>query len=77
MHRRGYHTDHTESKLANFQHVTTNFLLILQGYRSNETCILTQLPLKETIVDFWRLIWDYQLKTIVMLNEIESDEKVS
>lgn len=51
--------------------------MILQGYRSNETCILTQLPLKETIVDFWRMIWDYQLKSIVMLNDVDSGDKVS
>lgn len=51
--------------------------MIFQGYRSNETCILTQFPLRETIVDFWRMIWDYQLKSIVMLDDIESGDKVS
>ncbi|KAJ8040610.1 Receptor-type tyrosine-protein phosphatase kappa [Holothuria leucospilota] len=43
------------------------------GYKKRDQFISTQLPLSNTIVDFWRMIYDYECLTIVMF-ESESKE---
>lgn len=30
----------------------------------------TQMPLESTIIDFWRMVWDYNSPAIVMLNKL-------
>ena len=49
-------------------------ILFLQGYNEGDNYILTQSPLEETVVCFWRLIYDYNSSTIVMLNQIPTDQ---
>ncbi len=43
--------------------------VLLQGFEGQFVCILTQMPLSETIFDFWRLVRDYNCSTVVMLNQ--------
>ncbi|XP_069067868.1 receptor-type tyrosine-protein phosphatase mu-like [Pleurodeles waltl] len=33
--------------------------------------IVTQLPLSDTLADFWSLVWDYKCTAVVMMNRIE------
>ncbi|XP_043371143.1 receptor-type tyrosine-protein phosphatase U-like isoform X3 [Dermochelys coriacea] len=40
-------------------------------YAEEDNVIVTQLPLRETLVDFWSLLWDYTCTALVMLNRIE------
>ena len=42
---------------------------VFQGYTNNRTFIITQMPLEGTIIDLWRLVWDYNIKEIVMMNQ--------
>jgi protein tyrosine phosphatase len=39
----------------------------VQSYRRANGFLVTQIPLKETVTDFWRLVTDYESKTIVVL----------
>ena len=40
--------------------------------------IITQMPLPHTVGDFWRLIHDYNVSTVVMLNDItEADDSTA
>ena len=50
--------------------------LWLQGYKHSGAYIATQGPLQETIVDFWRMIWEFQCGCIVMLCELEEGGQV-
>ncbi len=43
---------------------------IFQGANNaNKAYIVTQGPLEETVVDFWRLVWEQQVRVIFMLTD--------
>ena len=47
--------------------------MFLQGYESTQAFIATQGPLENTVNDFWKMIYEYRSKCIVMLNkEVEN-----
>ena len=48
----------------------------LQGYKQSGTYIATQGPLESTVNDFWRMVWEYESKCIVMLCDLTEDEEV-
>lgn len=50
--------------------------LYLQGYR-DDTYLVTQGPLKNTINDFWQMIWEFNSRAIVLLCKVmeEGEEK--
>ncbi|PIK53420.1 putative receptor-type tyrosine-protein phosphatase alpha-like [Apostichopus japonicus] len=33
--------------------------------------VATQMPLKNTVLDFWNLVWDHECSVIIMLNELD------
>ncbi|KAL3878252.1 hypothetical protein ACJMK2_030617, partial [Sinanodonta woodiana] len=37
--------------------------------KNRKGLLLTQMPLPDTVIDFWRLVYDYEVQSIVMLNE--------
>ncbi|KAH9507492.1 hypothetical protein Btru_051291 [Bulinus truncatus] len=41
--------------------------LFVDGYAKKEQFIVTQSPLQATIMDFWKLVYDYDVRTIVMV----------
>ncbi|XP_078490769.1 receptor-type tyrosine-protein phosphatase epsilon [Ciona intestinalis] len=43
----------------------------IDGFEKAQTFIATQGPMQETAEDFWTMIWDKQLTTIVMLTRLE------
>ena len=51
-------------------------LLDVQGYMKQKTYIATQGPIPETISDFWRMIWEQDSRTIVMLTNPQEKSKV-
>ena len=51
--------------------------LLLQGYNSPRFYIATQGPKPNTVVDFWRMIWQEHVHLIVILANIIEDTKVS
>ena len=51
-------------------YINANFI---DGYMKKKAFIATQAPIPETMPDFWRMIWQENSLTIVMLcNEMES-----
>lgn len=53
---------HLRRQLAN-----SSCLPLAQGYTSPQEFIATQGPLKKTIEDFWRLVWEQNVCNIIML----------
>ena len=47
-----------------------------QGYRQKGAYIATQGPLQHTVSDFWRMVWEQEVKCIVMLCRKEEKQKV-
>ncbi|XP_041352323.1 receptor-type tyrosine-protein phosphatase S-like [Gigantopelta aegis] len=47
----------------------------ITGHKEREY-IATQAPLKETFADFWRMVWQYKCRVIVMLAELVEHEIV-
>ncbi|XP_041357061.1 receptor-type tyrosine-protein phosphatase epsilon-like isoform X2 [Gigantopelta aegis] len=50
--------------------------VILPAYKNKCMFLLTQMPLRNTIVDFWRMIYENDSHTIVMLNGITQHRQV-
>ncbi|KAL3868040.1 hypothetical protein ACJMK2_040879 [Sinanodonta woodiana] len=44
--------------------------LCTNAYKENNAFIITQTPLENTIVDFWRMVYQYDVSSIVMLNTL-------
>ncbi|PFX20582.1 Receptor-type tyrosine-protein phosphatase delta [Stylophora pistillata] len=54
-------------------YINANFI---DGYMTRRAFIATQAPIPDTITDFWRMIWEQQSSTIVMLSkETESGKE--
>ena len=47
-----------------------------QGYQQKNMYIVTQGPMRNTVNDFWRMIWEKQVEVVVMLTKIEERGKV-
>ncbi|XP_061182306.1 receptor-type tyrosine-protein phosphatase kappa-like, partial [Saccostrea echinata] len=47
--------------------------VFLPAYKNRQSFIVTQMPLRETVVDFWRLVYQYRVSTIVLLSEVEEN----
>ncbi|KAL3876442.1 hypothetical protein ACJMK2_034287 [Sinanodonta woodiana] len=45
----------------------------LQSNRQKDGLIVTQMPMEDTVIDFWRLVYDFGVRTIVMLNVLPSN----
>lgn len=45
-----------------------------QSHKQPAAFIVTQHPLPNTMGDFWRLVFDYNCSSIVMLNEIDEEQ---
>ncbi|XP_046381277.2 receptor-type tyrosine-protein phosphatase kappa-like isoform X1 [Haliotis rufescens] len=46
----------------------------LDGFRLKNEFILTQTPLPSTIVDFWKLVYDYDVNTVVMVETFKHED---
>ena len=51
-------------------------IIIMQGYNHRGAYIAAQAPMENTVNDFWRMIWDYQSRVIVMLCKMQEDGQV-
>ena len=52
------------------------YISLSQGYRRKGAYIATQGPLPDTVNDFWRMIWEKEVKCIVMLCKTEERKMV-
>ncbi|XP_038066691.1 receptor-type tyrosine-protein phosphatase mu-like [Patiria miniata] len=55
----------------------TNYInaTFLPGYRKKNMYIGTQMPMPNTVTDFWRLMYDHKATSIVMLNTFDVKDK--
>ena len=51
--------------------------ITLQGYRQRGTYIATQVPMENTVNDFWKMIWEYKSTTIVLLCKMTEEGEVT
>ena len=50
---------------------------IWQGYNSRKEFIAAQGPLPTTVSEFWRMIWEKNVQTLVMLTRCNEQGRVS
>lgn len=48
----------------------------LQGYSSRREYIATQGPMQATFDDFWRMVWEQNVDTVVMLTKLMEKGRV-
>lgn len=63
-------------KNISFSHNCHTNCVIFQGYTSKKEFIAAQGPLPCTVNDFWRLIWEKNVQTIVMLTKCNEQGRV-
>ena len=49
---------------------------IPQGYHKTRAFIATQGPLPDTQDDFWRLVWEQKIRSVIMLTKEKEGGKV-
>lgn len=50
--------------------------MIMKGYKHRKAFIATQGPMKSTVNDFWRMMWEHKSRVLVMLCDLTEDGKV-
>ncbi|KAJ8895135.1 hypothetical protein PR048_000460 [Dryococelus australis] len=48
----------------------------VDGFRIKDLFIVTQLPIVNTVGDFWRMVYEKNISLIVMLNEMDLSDEV-
>lgn len=54
-----------------------DMVMIFQGYSNEIEYIATQGPKEETCLDFWRMVFQYDVRVIVMVTNLIEQDKVS
>ncbi len=50
---------------------------MLQGFKKRNQFILTQMPMPHTVIDFWRMVFEHNVCSVVMLNPMDDADDVS
>lgn len=53
------------------------FRFLILGFHQNREFIITQHPLKETIMEFWQMLWNHNAQTVVMLTQCDEVKIIS
>lgn len=72
--------DENRPRLTSFQGTETSDYInavFVDGYRMADEFICTEWPLNNTISNFWSLVYDQNIKTIVVLNHPKSNQSQS
>ena len=48
----------------------------MQGYKHRKAYIATQFPLSNTMSDFWRMVWEHQCSSIILLCDTNDNDMV-
>ena len=62
--------------MCNILKCQVNYYALPQSYKARGHYVATQMPLPNTISDFWRLVHEHNCHTIVMLNPITTEDPV-
>ena len=66
-----------KNKPINPEQLNTDYInaTLCDSYKRPGELIITQTPLPETTIDFWRLVWDYSVYSLIMVDDLgEHDE---
>ncbi|CAG2215467.1 Tyrosine-protein phosphatase non-receptor type 7 [Mytilus edulis] len=64
--------DNFRPYLMSYGRARTDYInaVIIPGHREESTFLVTQCPLKDTVVDFWTMIYDHNSRIIVLLDQV-------
>ena len=67
------HTSHTHPRIPKLISLSLSWL---QGFNRPNAYIATQGPQPSTFPDFWRMVWEFDCPTIVMVTNLKEEDKV-
>jgi len=62
--------------MIKFNRRAIDWLFVSQSYRRCNGYIITQMPLPHTVIDLWRMVFEHDSATIVMLNPSDETDEV-
>ncbi|XP_071132561.1 receptor-type tyrosine-protein phosphatase F-like [Mytilus edulis] len=64
--------DNFRPYLMSYGRARTDYInaVIIPGHREESTFFVTQSPLKDTVVDFWTMIYDHNSRIVVLLDQV-------
>ncbi|XP_076078870.1 receptor-type tyrosine-protein phosphatase epsilon-like [Mytilus galloprovincialis] len=70
--------DNFRPYLMSFGKKRTNYInaVIIPGYREESRFFVTQCPMKDTVVDFWTMIYDHNSRIVVLLDQVNTNAKL-
>lgn len=68
--QRGYKVNDRSSEMYSKFDFNFKFLIFI-GFRRLRDFVVTQHPLVSTIKDFWQMVWDHSVQTIVLLSTLD------
>ena len=61
---------------SRFMYVIVHNFLYTQGYKHQKAYIIAQNPLKSTVRNFWKVIYDRKCAVVVMLSRLKEKGEV-
>jgi protein tyrosine phosphatase len=47
----------------------------LDGFKKRNAYIISQMPMPHTVIDFWRMVYEHECNSVIMLNQMDTEDE--